>query len=137
SGPNAASGALVRGVRGADLRRLPEVAGNILSGSLDGFDGSQKVVVGRRLAESLGLTVGDKITLVSPRGTATPFGVTPRSKAYEIAALFEIGMSEYDSIFVFMPFAEEQVYFNQEGAATGIDVFLEDAYAVQALRPAI
>src|SRR5437588_2417038 len=108
SSPFNAAGVLVRGVRAADLGKLPSIATNIRQGTLDGFDEGQGVAIGRRLADQLSLHVGDSVTLVAPRGAITPMGTTPRIKAYKIAAVFEIGMSEYDAAFVFMPLPEAQ-----------------------------
>ena len=122
----ATSGALVRGVREADLKRFNSVSKNILDGTLDGFDGSEKIAIGRRLAGYLGVGVGDKIKLLSPKGPSTPFGSTPRQKSYEVAALFEVGMSEFDASFVFMPLAEAQLYFDSEGQVAMIEVFVEN-----------
>ncbi len=137
SGPASALGALVRGVRETDLQRLPLVSGTVRLGSLEDFDSNNGVAIGTRMAQQLGVTIGDNITLVSPRGNVTPMGVTPRVKAYPVTAIFEIGMSEYDSTIVFMPFEDAQLYFNHEGAATGIEVFVEEPDAVGAMRPAI
>jgi lipoprotein-releasing system permease protein len=81
------------------------------------------VTIGRRLADQLSLRVGDKVTLVSPRGAVTVLGTTPRTKAYEITAVFEVGMSEYDSAFVFMPLLEAQAYFSRAGDVTAIEVY--------------
>ena len=74
----------------------------------------------------MSLTAGDNLTLVAPRGAVTPMGTTPRIKAYKIAGVFEIGMSEYDSSFVFMPLPEAQAYFNRAGDVTMIEVYTED-----------
>src|SRR6266446_1339120 len=120
SSPFNASGVLVRGVRAADLAKLPSVAANIRQGTLEGFDEGQGVAVGKRLADQLSLRAGDSVTLVAPRGAITPMGTTPRIKAYRIAAVFEVGMSEYDSAFVFMPLPEAQAYFNRAGDVTAI-----------------
>src|SRR5271157_5179196 len=76
------SGVLVRGVRQQDLERLPGVAGHLTQGSLDGFDAGQGVAIGAKLADHLSLRIGDKVTIMSPHGAETPFGVTPRMKAY-------------------------------------------------------
>src|SRR5438128_1291153 len=92
SSPFNASGVLVRGVRAADLARLPSVANNIRQGTLEGFDEGQGVAIGRRLADQLSLRAGDSVTLVAPRGAVTPMGTTPRIKPYRIAAVFEVGM---------------------------------------------
>jgi len=120
-----AKGALVRGLRKSDLTRRKMVADNIKSGSLDAFGGNG-VAVGSRLARSLGLTVGDQITLISPKGKVTVFGSVPRMRAYRIAATFEIGMYEYDSSYVFMPLKAAQVYFQLPGAVTNLEVFVTD-----------
>jgi lipoprotein-releasing system permease protein len=126
SSPFNANGVLVRGLRGADLARLGSIANNIQAGTLDGFDQGQGIAVGQRLAEQLSLQVGDNLTLVSPKGAATPMGMTPRIKPYKIAAIFKIGMSEYDAAFVFMPLKEAQAYFNRNGDVTAIEVFVDN-----------
>jgi lipoprotein-releasing system permease protein len=127
SSPFNASGVLVRGIRGADLTRLGSISTNVKSGTLDGFDEGQGIAIGKRLADQLSLRVGDSITLVAPRGAVTPMGTTPRIKAYKIAAIFEIGMSEYDAAFVFMPLPEAQAYFNRAGDVTAIEIYTDNA----------
>src|SRR6186713_2080649 len=126
SSPWNASGVLVRGIRSDDLNNLTSIAKNIKQGSLEGFDEAQGVAIGRRLADQLSLHAGDSITLVAPKGAVTPMGTTPRIKAYKIAAVFEIGMSEYDSAFVFMPLAESQAYFNRNNDVTAIEVYTDN-----------
>ena len=133
----AGTGALVRGIRGDDLGKLDLVAGNIRQGSLVGFDQSEGVAIGSRMAQNLGLVLGDSITLISPDGDISPLGTTPRVKAYPIVAVFEIGMSEYDSTIIFMPFAEAQLYFNMENEAQTIEIFVDDPDGIDALRPAV
>ncbi|WP_349370552.1 lipoprotein-releasing ABC transporter permease subunit [Salinarimonas sp.] len=130
-------GVLVRGVRAQDLTRLDQIAGNIVRGSLEGFGEEEGVVVGARLASQLGLQPGDTLTLISPRGAATPFGTAPRIKAYPVLALYEVGMTEFDAAFVYMPLAEAQAYFNRAGDVSVVEVFLEDAEAVAEARAAI
>ncbi len=131
------SGVLVRGVRGTDIQRIEAVAGNIREGTLEKFDAAGGVAIGKRLAEALSLHTGDTITLITPRGAATPFGTAPRIKGYPIAAVFELGMSEFDATFVFMPLSEAQGYFNREGDVNLIEVFLDDADRVDEARAAI
>ena len=126
SSPFNASGVLVRGIRGADLTKLSSVASNIKFGTLEGFDEGQGIAIGKRLADQLSLRVGDSITLVAPRGAVTPMGTTPRIKSYKIAAIFEIGMSEYDAAFVFMPLPESQAYFNRAGDVTAIEIYTDN-----------
>src|SRR6202030_2784326 len=126
SSPFNASGVLVRGMRGADLAKLGSIAKNIRQGTLDGFDQGQGVLIGRRLADQLSLRAGDNVTLVAPRGAVTPMGTTPRIKSYKVAAVFEIGMSEYDASLLFMPLAESQAYFNRAGDVTAIEVYIDN-----------
>jgi len=134
SSPFNASGVLVRGIRSADLEKLTSIARNIRQGTLEGFDQGTGLAIGKRLADQLSLRAGDNLTLVAPRGAVTPMGTTPRIKAYKIAAVFEIGMSEYDSAFVFMPLPEAQAYFNRSGDVTAIEVYTDNADRVQAFR---
>jgi lipoprotein-releasing system permease protein len=126
SSPFHSSGVLVRGIRAKDLVRLGSIANNIKRGSLENFDEGQGIVIGRRLADSLSLQAGDMMTLVAPRGAVTPMGTTPRIKSYKIAAVFEIGMSEYDTSIVYMPLPESQAYFNRSGDVTAIEVYIDD-----------
>jgi lipoprotein-releasing system permease protein len=134
SSPFQASGVLVRGVRAQDLARLPSIANNIRQGTLQGFDEGQGVAIGRRLADQLSIRAGDNVTLVSPRGTVSVIGTMPRIKVYKVAAVFEIGMSEYDAAFVFMPLAEAQLYFNRSGDVTAIEVYTENPDRVDHFR---
>src|SRR5438552_6429234 len=126
SSPFNSGGVLVRGMRGADLAALPSVGNKIKQGSLDDFDEGQGVAIGRRLADQLSLRAGDNVTLVAPGGAITPMGTTPRIKSYRVAAVFEIGMSEYDAAFVFMPLPEAQAYFNRSGDVTAIEVYTDN-----------
>src|SRR5215470_10149890 len=137
SSPFNASGVLVRGVRVADHAKLGSIANNIRQGSLDGFDRSQGIVIGTRLANQLSLQVGDNLTLVSPRGAVTPMGITPRIKPYRVAAIVEIGMSAYDAGFVFMPLPEAQAYFNRAGDVTAIEVFVDNPDRIDSFKKPI
>jgi lipoprotein-releasing system permease protein len=128
------SGALVRGVRERDIKRLPGVAENVRLGTLDGFDAAEGVAIGQKLAENLGVRIGDRISLLTARGAQTPFGVTPRIKAYPVVAIFQIGVSEFDGIFVFMPFEEAQLFFNKEEEATLIEAFVDDPENMNVMR---
>ena len=137
SSPFNASGVFVRGIRADDLNKLTSIANNIKQGSLEGFDDGQGIAIGRRLADQLSLRAGDSLTLVAPRGAVTPMGTTPRIKPYKIAAVFEIGMSEYDGTFVFMPLAEAQAYFNRASDVTSIEVYTDNPDKIDGFRKAI
>jgi len=120
-----ATGALVRGMSEDGMRSLPLVADNIRFGSLEGFGAGSGIAIGTRLANLLRVNVGDTITLVSPRGATTPFGTAPRTKPYRIAALFEMGMAEYDRTMVFMPLTEAQRYFSRGPEVDAIEVVVD------------
>ncbi len=137
SSPFNSGGVLVRGIRLQDLDKLPSVARNIKQGTLKGFDAGDGVAIGRRLADQLSLRAGDKITLVAPRGAVTPMGTMPRIKVYKVAAVFEVGMSEYDSSMVFMPLTQAQAYFNRSGDVTAIEVYTDNPDRVDAYRKAV
>ena len=136
SSPFNSTGVLVRGVRGDDLARLPSIGNKIKQGTLDGFDNTEGVAIGRRLADQLSLRTGDNVTLVHPKGATTPIGVMPRIKPYKIVAVFEVGMSEYDAAFVFMPITEAQAYFNRAGDVTAIEVYTNNPDRVKRFRTA-
>ena len=137
SSPFGQSGGLARGILESDLKRLPGVAGHITQGSLDSFDAGQGVAVGAKLAEHLSLRAGDQITLITPHGAQTPFGVTPRLKSYNVAAIFKVGMANFDGSFIFMPIAEAQGFFNLDGQANVIEVYVDDPDHIDQLKPAI
>ncbi len=134
SSPFHASGVLVRGIRAGDLNKLASIADNLRQGTLNGFDEGQGVLIGRRLADQLTLRAGDGVTLVAPRGAVTPMGTTPRIKTYKVAGVFEVGMSEYDAAFVFMPLTEAQAYFNRAGDVTAIEVYTDNPDRVDQYR---
>jgi lipoprotein-releasing system permease protein len=137
SSPVQGLGALVRGVPEKGLKSLPLVADNIRYGTLDGFDAQTGVAIGIRLANALGLRLGDSVTLISPRGATTPFGVSPRTKPYVISAVFELGMSEYDKSIIFMPMAEAQKFFSRGDSVDVLEIVIDNPERVQAFAPAI
>lgn len=128
-----AQGAVVRALRKADLEKRNILAENVIRGSLDDYGKSDGLVLGNRLAQKLGVNVGDKLTLISPKGTVTAFGTVPLMKAFTVAATFEIGMYEYDSSFIFMPLDMAQRYFKLPGAVTNLEVFIENPQTAPAM----
>ncbi|GGF52115.1 LolC/E family lipoprotein releasing system, protein [Terasakiella brassicae] len=115
TGQGASSGAMVRGLTGDDFKKRKLLFDSLKAGSMDLFNQDQGVIVGARLAQKLGLWVGDKITLISPKGNITAFGTVPRMRSFTIAATFDVGMYEYDSSFIFMPLNAAQNYFRMKG----------------------
>jgi lipoprotein-releasing system permease protein len=124
------SGAFVRGYSRADMEALEFVSGNIVDGSLAGFGdgnaGGNRILVGSRLAVSLGLMAGDTITLIAPEGAATPFGVAPRRKSYTIGGIFNVGAKDFDGGFIFMPIEQSRLFFNKGDGADRIEVRVTD-----------
>ncbi|MFN3946166.1 MAG: lipoprotein-releasing ABC transporter permease subunit [Allosphingosinicella sp.] len=102
-------GVLVRGMERRDLMENPTIQGNVLSGSMEALrPGSENIAIGARLAEALGASVGGQISLISPQGRTTPFGTVPRIVSYNVAAIFEVGLYDFDKAFVVMPIEEAQ-----------------------------
>jgi lipoprotein-releasing system permease protein len=123
---------LLRGVPREDILTNPTMNRDVLAGSLaDLRPGSDNVAVGSRLAEQLGLNVGSSITIISPQGRTTPFGTVPRIVDYRVAAIFEIGLYDFDKAFVVMPIEEAQNYLMMGDAVGMIEVTTNDADHVQ------
>jgi lipoprotein-releasing system permease protein len=124
------AGAYVRGVPKEELQRLRIVADNVLDGSLEAFgvdaDGFASVAVGSELARKLNVIASSPLALISPQGAATPFGSAPRRKTYDVGAIFSVGMAEYDSVFLYMPIEEAQLFFNRDGGVDQLEVRLSD-----------
>ncbi len=132
-----AQGAVVRGLKSEDMARREIVAANIEAGDLKAFRGRDAVAIGARLAQKMGLRIGDKITLISPQGMASAFGTVPRLKAFRVVATFKVGMYEYDSSFIFMPLEAAQVYFRLKDAVTNLEVFIDNPDRAPALGSVI
>lgn len=121
-------GVLARGMLVSDIRVNPTIRGKVLSGNLDALTaGSGNVAIGARLAESLGAQVGGNISLLNPDGQATPFGSVPRIVSYRVAAIFEIGVYDYDKAFVIMPMEDAQTLLLLGDAVGMIEVDTVDA----------
>lgn len=132
-----ARGAVVHGIRGSDLKKRDIIANNLKAGSLNSFGKSDDpsrpsdtVIMGRRMAESLGLRVGDRFSLMSPQGNMTAFGTMPRQKSMTLVGVFEVGFHEYDKTVVFMPLETAQSFFKVgQGDQLGVsvlEVFVEN-----------
>ncbi len=125
SGPRQNTGALVRGQRLEDLRAQKTLSNHVVVGSLDALD-ADSVMIGTRLAYNLGVTTGDSVTIISPQGNATVLGTVPRQKAYRVAAIFDVGMYQYDSSYVYMPLEAAQLLLRAPNAASSLEVFIPD-----------
>ncbi len=132
-----AVGGLIRGIARSDLKNLSSVSDHIVAGSLEHFTGDDAVAIGSGLAQNLGLTIGGRLTLVSPQGAATVLGTIPRIRSYQVVAIFQVGMNEYDSSFVFLPLGAAQIFFQKPSQATQIQVTVQHPDAVAAIDRAI
>jgi len=128
-----ASGVYVRGVLPEAMRARPTIASHIQQGSLDDFK-DDKIAIGIRMAQRLDVHVGDSLTLISPVSKSTVFGSAPRLRAYKIAAVFNVGMFEYDNNFVFMPLQAAQIFFRTGDGVSSLEIFVRDPYHMQQIR---
>lgn len=128
-----ATGVIVHGIRLSDLEKRGVVSSNIIQGSLENFHDGPNAVIGRRLAQQYGAFVGDRITLISPQGQSTAFGTIPRSRSFTVRAIFEVGMRDFDSNFVFVPIEQAQTFFNYPDAVNGIEIFIDHPEDVRPL----
>lgn len=120
-----AAGVVVRGVSRADLEALPIVANSIRSGGgFQNFEGieSPSILVGDRLAASLGVSENMAISLISPQGAATPFGLTPRRKSFLVGGVFSVGMAEFDSALIYMPIEQARILFGRGDGADELEI---------------
>ncbi|MDE2163532.1 MAG: lipoprotein-releasing ABC transporter permease subunit [Alphaproteobacteria bacterium] len=116
----------VRGMRLRDLKAFTIVSKTLSPGALAHYSDGDSVIIGARVAQKLRVVPGMSVTLLAPHGNITPFGITPRVKTYTVAGTFDVGMSEYDQTFVFMPLSEAQLYFNMADTVTGLEVMVRD-----------
>ena len=130
---NSAEGVIVRGLRKEDLLKKEVMRSGLAGVNIEAFS-DEYVVLGERLADKLGVMVGDEVTLISPNGKVTAFGTVPRIKSYTVLGTFNFGMYEYDSNFVFMPMEAAQKYFALPGSATAIDVTLKRSDDLKKMR---
>lgn len=120
-----ARGVLVQGLSKSSLRQKNLIFDNIKYGSLEDFS-NQNVFIGKRLAESLNVKIGESIKLLIPDGLITPFGKLPKEENFYVSGIFEVGMNEYDKNIILMPLENAQEFFNLENKVSQIEIFLSD-----------
>jgi lipoprotein-releasing system permease protein len=129
-------GAEVYGISPENLKTIPRVGvGADAYGDLALFN--KGIAIGSGLARELGVGVGDKLRLISPNGSKTPMGTSPRVKAYVVEYVFTAGRYDIDRTRIYMPMAEAQPYFNREGYSDEIEVMVANPDTVDDLTPAI
>ncbi len=131
-------GVRITGVEPEEARSPYLLGDKIVSGSLDSFGegrlGGDKVVMGQELAASLSLMVGDKVEIIAPSLSSTPFGVAPRRKVYELAGLFNTRHNLYDSYYIFMPLKQAQTLFARGEGVSELDVWLQTPEEASAFK---
>lgn len=121
-----ATGTYVHGIAPEDLRKRKIVADNIQAGTLDNFKGRKAIAIGATLAERFFLFPGDTLKLIAPKGTSTAFGTIPKARSFTVAAIFKMGLHQYDSGLIFMPLEAAQSFFQRGDYVSGVEVFLKD-----------
>ena len=123
---NFTSGSIVRGVEPIRLSERSIVSENIIMGSIESFKKNKGIIIGKRMARRASITVGETITLISPNGNITAFGQMPRIKEFEVSAIFDVGMSDFNSSIIFMPLDVAQVFFKIKNQVSEIEVQVKD-----------
>ena len=132
--------AVVTGIRKDDLNAMKMVSDNIIVGDLENFglgkNGGNQVAIGIHMASRLGKTVGDGITLISPVMRHTALGPpTPKSKTYQIGAIFEVGLFTADSGYVYMPLNQAALFFDNNRTPTDVQIRLDDPDQIHEMKP--
>jgi lipoprotein-releasing system permease protein len=128
------TGAYMRGFRQEDIRQRSLIAGGVVEGTLDDFHGEDVAMIGVGMARSMGLTIGSEFKAISSKTQATMMGTIPRIKEYRVVAIFDVGMSQYNSSFIFIPLEAAQLYFQQKGAASQMEVMVDNLDRVDAVK---
>ncbi|WDR04216.1 ABC transporter permease [Devosia algicola] len=111
SGAGQSTGVTVRGMDEENIKKLDLLYNGAEQGGFDSWDQSKGVAIGYRLAQTLGVGLGDSVTIINPDGAKTPFGTTPQIRSYKVSVIFNLGMVEFDSYFMYMPLQQAQEYF--------------------------
>lgn len=121
-------GTMVRGVIPEEERKASGIAKTLTQGSIDDLQpGAYRIVLGVALARDLNVDVGDSIVLIAPEGTATPTGIMPRMRRFQVSGLFESGMYEFDRGLALLNMEDAARVYHLGDKATGIRLALEDA----------
>lgn len=128
-----ASGAMVRAITAEDLVTKPILADGIQAGNVNLFK-DNGVAIGAEMARRMNLKLGDSLTLLSPKGKATPFGTVPRSGSYKVVLIFDVGMYEYNSGFIFMPLATAQKFFQMENGVNTLEIMADSPMNINRVK---
>ena len=123
---NVTIGAVVRGVIWSDLAIRAPLWDSITDEIITRFRDNKAILIGKTMARNLNLAQGDSITLLAPKGRTTAFGSIPTRQSFIIGGIFDVGMHEYDSSFVFMPLPAAQKFFSMPDRVSGIELYIND-----------
>ncbi|CAI8423863.1 lipoprotein-releasing ABC transporter permease subunit [Alphaproteobacteria bacterium] len=126
SANNVTIGAVVRGVIWSDLAIRAPLWDSITDEIITRFRDDKAILIGKTMARNLNLAQGDSITLLAPKGRSTAFGSIPTRQSFIIGGIFDVGMHEYDSSFVFMPLPAAQKFFSMPDRVSGIELYIND-----------
>jgi lipoprotein-releasing system permease protein len=121
-----ATGGIARGITPQGLEDLPTVSRHVVAGSIADLTGDNTIAIGGGLASQFGVGVGSTVQLILPQGKATIIGTIPSIESFKVVAVFETGMAQYDSSFVFIPLGAAQTLFATPGAVSQIQVYVTD-----------
>ncbi len=127
------TGAMVRGLTREDFATKPILSDGIQAGSLNDFNDNH-IAIGGEMARKLNLKIGDSLTILAPKGKATPFGTVPRSGSYVVAVIFDVGMYEYNSGFVFMPLEASQKFFMMDGSVNTLEIMVDSPMNISRVK---
>ncbi|MDD2747203.1 MAG: lipoprotein-releasing ABC transporter permease subunit [Acidithiobacillus ferrooxidans] len=127
------SGAVIEGIDPALENRVNKLNQDMKMGELQSLQTHPwSIVLGRALARQLGVTVGDKITLISPQGGVTPLGVTPALRQFTVVGLFSVGIYAYDSGMAYINLGDAQRLYGLNQGVTGLRMQIKDPFTAPA-----
>ena len=132
---NTVSGVLIRGVLPEREASVSTILEHLIAGARNPLSkGDWKIVLGTQLARSLGVGVGDRVTLIAPKGRITPAGLLPRMRRFEVSAIFEMNMYEYDSGIALIHLDDAAQLLETEGGVSGVRMRLQEIYRAPLVR---
>ena len=130
------TGILVRSYLQNDIKKINLIKNGIVDGSLNSFN-KNTISIGKELAISMGLIVGDEITLMSTSNLQTPFGNLPLQEKFTISSVFSTGLVEFDQNVIFMPFENANSLFELSEMDIDLEIFLNKPDKVQLVKEKI
>lgn len=132
---NQVHGALIRGIEPGREAKVSEILGSMVQGNAEALKpGHFSIIIGKTLARQLGAQLGDKLTLVAPKGRVTPAGLLPRMKRFTLVGVFEVGAYQYDSALVLLNIEDAALFLGLKGSVSGIRMTLSDTFEAPRIR---